>query len=510
MMFVNPMMLCKNPINSKYDEQIRSAKENYINFKVTDKTEMNLQEAESPVLNDTCLYGIGWLKVIWNEKMRVIKDTEYYTSLDIDKFQENFKDVKDYTKFAKKLEKNSIVINVKKRIKIGCGLEAQYVPLRNIYYRNKPKDLSKHKLIAELHEMTWDELNDYFVNDIFDKSVKDEIIQKEGYEKKPYKVWECIWKFDYDEDGESEKTVIIYLEHDGSERWLTGTEYPYNHNEDYYIPFRIEEDGNNIDGIGVYGMLRHVNKIINNLWNQTIDTGTLLNAPAFEVQQNSGFDPTVKRWGPLVVWWVRQTGTIKSLTNINAGARLPIEFIDRLLRYQEFETGVSIGMSGQESPQDPRAPAAKTMMLLQEANLKIDDYINTLQKSNIRIFYMSDSLLQQYYYEDENFTGYLTDKEIKRIDTKVLFTKFSFIPQYSQTTLNKALEQQYNKEMFSWLMGIPGFAQNPKIVRKGAEIVVRSMNDSWNNAIDEILPTVEEISGTQQQMMLNAQNQGVK
>lgn len=509
MMFTNPMMLCKNPINTKYSEDIRSQKESYINFKVTDRTETNLADSESAVLNDAALYGTGWLKFIWNEKMRVVKDTEYYTPMDIDKFKENFGDTKDYGKFAKKLNNGAIVLNVKKRIKVGNGLEAQYVPLRNMFYHDKPKDLNKHRLIAELHEMSWDELNCYFTNEIFEKSVKDEIIKDGEHEKKPYKVWECIWKYDYDDDGETERVVIIYLELNGGEYWLTGTEYPYNHNEPYYVPFRIEEEGDCVDGIGCFGMLRHVNKIIDNLWNQTIDTGTMMNAPAFEVQSNTGFDPTVKRWGPLVIWWVRQSGTIKPLNNVNAGARLPVDFIDRLLRYQEFETGVSIGMSGQESPQDPRAPAAKTMMLLQEANLKIDDYINTLQKSNIRIFYMADSMLQQYYYEDENFTGYLKDKEIKRVDPNVLFSKFSFVPQYSQMTLNKALEQQYNKEMFQWLMGVPGFAQNPNIVRKGAEIVVRSMNDSWNNAIDEILPSVQEIQVVQQQqqMMLAAQTQ---
>ena len=514
LMNVNPMMLCKNIIGIQYPanvEEIRSIKEQYENFKLLDPSEANLIKNSDPTFDEAILYGTGVLKVWYNERSEIVRETEYYTPTDIDKFINNFKDVDsdDYNKILKKLEdfKEPIIVSVKKERRIGCGLEVKFVSIRNLFVRDVPEDLNKHQGIFELHKMRWQELETYFEKGVFDKEIKTELAAHKDFNKRDYDVYESIWRYDYDKDGISEKINVVFLDLDGTYKWLAGEQFPYNHNEPEYVIYYIEEGKDTVYRTGIYDMLIHPNKAIDKLWNQTIDTGTLLNAPAFEVEQGSEFDPQVKKWGPAVIWWVRKAGTIKPLVNINPNSRLPIEYIDKMMRNQEFETGVSIYTTGQESPTDPRAPAMKAMMLREESNVKIDEYIANLQKGNVKVFQLADSLLQQYYYEDENFLGYDNGSNQLQIDPNVLFTKFSFVPQYSQMTLNKALERQHNLETFQFLMSVPFVNQNVKAIRKGLEIILRSMPDSWEKNIEIILPKEEEMQATMQQLQMAQQQE---
>jgi hypothetical protein len=149
----------------------------------------------------------------------------------------------------------------------------------------------------------------------------------------------------------------------------------------------------------------------------------------------------------------------------------------------------------------------KAMMLREESNVKIDEYIANLQKGNVKVFQLADSLLQQYYYEDENFLGYDNGSNQLQIEPNVLFTKFSFVPQYSQMTLNKALERQHNLETFQFLMSVPFVNQNVKAIRKGLEIILRSMPDSWEKNIEIILPKEEEMQATMQQLQMAQQQE---
>ncbi|MDI6774028.1 MAG: hypothetical protein QME60_01335 [Verrucomicrobiota bacterium] len=52
-----------------------------------------------------------------------------------------------------------------------------------------------------------------------------------------------------------------------------------------------------------------------------------------------------------------------------------------LQRMLDFILGVSQGQSGQEAPQDPHAPAAKTAMLLQRSDIRTEDMVGEWQRS---------------------------------------------------------------------------------------------------------------------------------
>jgi hypothetical protein len=74
-------------------------------------------------------------------------------------------------------------------------------------------------------------------------------------------------------------------------------------------------------------------------------------------------------------------------------------------------------------------------------------------------------------------------------------------------TLNKALERQHNLETFQFLMSVPFVNQNVKAIRKGLEIILRSMPDSWEKNIEIILPKEEEMQATMQQLQMAQQQE---
>ena len=65
-----------------------------------------------------------------------------------------------------------------------------------------------------------------------------------------------------------------------------------------------------------------------------------------------------------------------------------------LNRYIEFTLGPTQALSGKETPSDPRAPMGKVIALLQQANLRIDDYLDEFRRSLPELAKLHYSLLR--------------------------------------------------------------------------------------------------------------------
>ncbi len=503
---VNPMMLCKDVPGKILDPEILNKKEKLYNYIVNDKNDVDIKNKLSPVYLDACVHGLGWIKEDWNDNYENIIDTEYYIVGQEKEFIGNYRGFltkSEIDKYVRELlDIGHIELTVNKKVKRGCGLNIKYVDIRNLYVRVSPGDLNKHKLIAEKIVMTWSELNKYFINEKFDNTIADELRTKQDYNTRRYTVWQCRVLFDYNNDNEEEKCIVFLLDMDEpdtkrvkefdnasitSMKYLAGIKYPFNHNREYYIPYRIRPIKDFVYGESLPYMLRNSSKAIDASWNQTVDSGSLVNAPVFVCKENSTFDPTLKKWQPGAIWWVKDPNDIKSLTVSNPNARLPIEFVDRLMRHQELDSGISTYNTGQESSFDPRAPAAKAMMLLQESNLRIEEYINNLHDSNVQLFVIFDKLFKQYY---DNETYRIGDIEI---NPEIIYSEVEFLPQMSSMTMNKALERENNMEMLKFVSGIPMVWNDLNKQRLCLEIVFRSMNDQWGTNADKLLPSKEEI-----------------
>jgi hypothetical protein len=88
------------------------------------------------------------------------------------------------------------------------------------------------------------------------------------------------------------------------------------------------------------------------------------------------------------------------------------------IRFLEGLMGPSMGMSGQEDPSDPSAPGNKTMLLLQQANYRVADYIDEWKRSIPAMVALHTALLYQNSKSKMSFRNLFGDEE--SIDSSLL------------------------------------------------------------------------------------------
>ena len=135
--------------------------------------------------------------------------------------------------------------------------------------------------------------------------------------------------------------------------------------------------------------------------------------------------------------------------------------------------------------------------------MKIEAYINCLHDSNIKLFYIFDSLNKQYF--DNETTSIRVDNVTFDIEPAIIHAKCQFIPQMSSLTMNKALEREYNMQMLQFVMNIPLIWNDIKNQKLCLDIVFRGMNDAWGNNSDKLLPSDADMQNAQDKVDLLTQ-----
>ena len=494
-MFISPMMILKSMPTDNTTDIITNVKikENFMNYKVLE--ELEAETNLDAVLSDAWLLGAGIAKLKYLRLKEQVRKTGYYTYLELEKFQtdfENSKDTKEYKRNLKLLEKGEsvrVVYDTEEIIIDNPVIE--HVQLENLYVRPDIPDLSKQRVIGEKSILTWLEVLDLVDEGYIEKSVTDELKKRheKDYYKRDYTLWECRTFWKYDDTKKKKRIIITYFEdEDLPAKVIT---YPFEHNQPDYIFYYIKKKAGSIYGEGIGKRLNPSNRALNALWNQTIDSGSLRNAPVFQAPRDS-FDPTAKKYGPATIWWTKAGAEIKPVYTGGHPAEI-VQLISKMERYIEIHTGISQYASGQESPTDPRAPASKAYMLLKESNLRINDCIKQLHKSNKKLFELVDSLLWQYSIQDE--MGYYFKKDGQEVSEKmsrsILGIKVQYIPQLSDITISKEVEKEENIKFATFLMGHPLIGTNPKAQREILEILIRNQGDVWEKNINNLIPSQE-------------------
>ena len=176
------------------------------------------------------------------------------------------------------------------------------------------------------------------------------------------------------------------------------------------------------------------------------------------------------------------------------------------------KTGISAGMSGKESPMDPRAPAAKTAMLLKQSGINISDYINCIVPSFNIVGQIVLQLTHQMSksgrkYRQKQRAGAVTggdpfaeisrDEMVAKTNIQSRAAAFDF-DKLNQKRENLAITQAL-MEMFPGIMG-----QNPQGVFTLARTLVQSWSPLWKNKVDQVVGTPQEFQKGQMKVALQA------
>jgi hypothetical protein len=452
------------------------SKENVIEYKT--KEEMQIKRKTRPLVKDAILIGTSIGKLKYRRKVEYDAEfVEIFDPIDIIKFSEKFIDdegTSEYNEYYDRLLTGETVQVAYKKDDVQYdNPDLEYVKLENLYVDPDIEKFEDQAVIPELKEYTWFKLMELANQGLIDKEpiLKLRETDKDIYSSKKYKVFEVNCYRQYGDNSKQKRIIFTYL-HDTKEE-LKCITYPYAHREPYYHKYVIEDIPGSFYGRGLFIKLRDSIAALNGLWNQTIDGGTIRNAPMFKIKRGTKLDPTIKRYGPATGIMVENTTDIEEFKITGSGMEM-LNFISRIERYCEWLSGVSAYMSGRESPGDPNAPASKAYMLLKESNLRVSEAIDMLHNTNKDVYRQSDALIYQY--NESDSIAYNTIEgdtiNVKLVPKKVMGIKVVYIPQLSDTDVNEDLSKQRLMQVIQFLQTLPLVQQTQTSQRAFAEAII--------------------------------------
>lgn len=411
-----------------------------------------LKQGTIPCLRDGTLIISGY----WDRQIEKCSDSKTYKLFT--EFQDDFPNAAsagmseaEYSDIADEYIRDSeteIIANYQFDNILYDGPAYEIIPLaRFIYYPIHAFRIRDMKMYGREYFVTKDKLLEGAKRHEFYESSVNELIEKKPsgtkdawsasknfIEKlhnptidkdKPFMLADLVWKEDLDGDGIREKYIVtISTEHKGIV--LGFKNYHIRNNIDFCIDFRLSAREDRFLGISLinegldkFRLLDAIHRNRNNVRMLTTSPIMLINKAYKEDLDFYRPENIIK---PGTAYYVDDISTAMKQMQIqdlsNSGDSLDEE--NQIVRYLEFCLGPTQAMSGKETGQDPRAPMGKTIALLQQANNRIDDYLDEFRRSIPELAKLHCALLAQFGPDKIKYNieqdGKLVVKEIDRIE----------------------------------------------------------------------------------------------
>lgn len=326
-------------------------------------------------------------------------------------------------------------------------------------------------------------------------------IKDEKYKLKEHNTLEVTYYFRMNAENEEETRIICRF---GEENkvFLGAFEYTYDYVECIYVPFYITKKDKGLYKPGLGEKLTDsnmtqnamLNMMLTEAWLELVSTPITKEGSRITAQLLSkDFKPGV----PL---------TVGPQENINE----EIDFLDKpqkqvaaqmipmlmyLAKLDDNRTGVSdIQATGQADPNDPRAPAAKTAMLLKASGINIEDYIDCLMPSFNKV---GEIILKNTFQMAESGRKFRQKQRAGRITgNKDVFSTISRDDMILETVIqsqagafafDKIEEAQKNAMVWQMFRYDPIFSRDPNAIREMARTILESTSPKWKAKADKMV-----------------------
>lgn len=505
------------------------------------RTEIKLKRTIRRLAKKVAKHGTAIAHPYWDEEKEIVKDVKIYKGDDaLMKFKEDFPNAeeggmeeKEYRAYIKDLEEEpetGIEIPVEYEDYKFRGVKVDVIDRRDFIIHKDIIDPEKAKVKGQRFWQSWYDIvaryeSGEYGEDNGGESLK-ELKHKLGgdktekekknpdYTKKRFECNKLIYKYDVDDCKKKEEALLISIIKDGDVTHLLRCEnYGFWHGRDFFIPFRIDE-GDGFDGEGFAEKQWDINLYANAAHNQRIDRGTIANIPFFKGTKESEVAESRLELAKGVVFWMANPESFKQVRIQGAPITDLIAEEQMLERMAELTTGITHHATGKESPTDPRAPATKTIALLQQQDIGISDYIDCLDPSFADLAYQILSLYYEFGFNDEEGEGTIIRelvgdkynfKPLSRQELKIKGMEFGL--RCSTAGMNELVEEAKFKEIAGLLMQQPEILQD----RTRAWNVIRELVDkSGIQLSSDIIPTPEQIEKEQLKRIKQALRELVK
>jgi len=461
----------------------------------------------------------------------------------LDSFLSSYPDARDnYPGYVKKLENGKTInISVDYEEVVYNDPRLRNVSPSNFYVRTSVEGyqgLRSTKLICERRNYTWWDLKreeakpgsqfkdidrliyEYDMDESHHKkggrpkrkkNDTDSFNKKSDYKYRTYDILQCTYYFKLKETDEEERKIQCWIDEE-SEIVLGALLYPYYGVSCNYIPFFISDKWDGFWQQGLAEYMTDMNLAENLMLNYSLEavymrntmTPITKNAEVLEAFLEKDFTHGV----PLPCAPNEVDFLQKYMANIDT--RSLIAFLEIILRAEDDVSGVSAYTTGKESEIDPNAPASKTIALMRQSGLNIEEFIKSLLPSFNKV---ADILLQMTYQMAEEGGRKYRPRPGRAVKGEDPFGTITRDDMKARTNIQSQAmsfafdELNAKREWVSLLQlirGELGFARHSEAVWFFFRELIKSWSPKFRNIVDKIWPPFDKFKAEQQKVAVEA------
>ena len=406
----------------------------------------------------------------------------------------------------------------------------RHIKIEDFWVANSTKGMSGLKrahLVVERQNYRWQELVDKESNEEFEGI--ESMASGDDKEYRDYSVYEATTYFRL-KDGDKKETKIKSWFGEVTTKdtqtddvkdyvFLGAILYPWFAFDIDYIPFWVQ-----LNDKGFYGDCQSVTL---SLKDSNIAQDAILNMLLDGAFKRNTLTPIVREGSEIEQQFLenrwfdgRPLSVDSNFDDVNKGigfVQYPqhnfaeLVGIKQMLQKQDSDvSGVTDLMTGRESQSDPRAPATKTIALLNQSGINIKDYIRIYLPSFNEFVGNVLGLYYQMSQEGRKFQVGSRAKRVSGVDPFIMIRRDEMVAKTtiqaraSAFAFDKANEKNENMAALQLIMANPYLMQNPEVQFKAVKIALESWSPMWKNFAMTSLPSPEEFANDMKKAAIQA------
>ncbi|KKM19627.1 hypothetical protein LCGC14_1653680 [marine sediment metagenome] len=503
-------------VRGETDDDLEQAKvvQEALNFQVTKK--IKIYRRMKNVFKNVVMQGDGFAKCVWEEEYKIINKVVYYVVnpetgelyLNPETNEPitvtNDADIPPVNEQGMPQVKVKQILSERKKI-----YDNPKIYSRNIKQIIIPKDANTPEIddldwICDTYERTIDwckrrvgdedegKFNARAVREM-EEDLQTKNPSRENHNFSKILISEWHGRYDVNDDGMEEEVIVFIGSTDlmgkatqesiESSKLLGWMISPYPKRP--FFHYQIIPMDDSFYGKGVPEFLIGIRNLVDAIFNQMLDRGSITNNPPTIVPP--GHDPDENPFGP-GAQWVSDNPLAYRVLELPKSEQIEFKKMEFLLALVQKLFGTT------DFTPPPQMGAQRTatgiMTIVSEGNIKFDDMIRALQDVNEDLY---DFIVQLNadLIEDE-FVFMVTGQEnpFKKINKKGWVGNFDFEAVGNSININREIEQ--NRATIAYRTGMESFGKNPAITPS----VMLTLTDNFFTSIDMRnikLPTIDEI-----------------
>ena len=488
-------------------------------------SEMEDVETWTKIYHDAFLLGNSWNCMVFKRDFIRVRDYREYS--DVESFVKDFpQKYLNYPKYLEQLaQRKTIRLIVDYDQEVCRSAKPEFAEWEDIYVPLATEGIAgmlKARIVARRIWMRFEDISilekegDY--RDGISKKLKYPLTESKvssteidpDYLKKDYETFEVQYFVDIDKDGKEER-CLFNIE---KERHLCmrAIRYPYNHGRPYVIPYFIQKTRKGIYQPGLGEKLQQINITANALVNHILNASIIANSLSLKVRTGTDAVRALyeHQWYPGSILELMNVDDVQQFTFNTPNLSSLINLFVLIEKFGQDVSGITDYLVGQESPEDPTAPASKTIALMKKSELKLRRYIKNLKRSNNEAGYQALRLIYQYVPKER--IARILGKDISEVES--LQYPLRAITKSSGFAIEKMFEKRDNMQWLALLMKDPLIFNNAVKRVTLYEVLAKDFGSDWDKKLTQII-TKEEAQKAQraeqiQRMKANVIQQAVK